>query len=135
MFIALTQVAASVYQMMRGFIVVITAGMAVVFLGRKQYRHHWLSLLTIIIGIAIVGLASILHTDDSTDDSGDDDAQKKSSTSVFGVVLLLVAQCFTGCQFVSEEKLLDVYYIDPLMMVGFEGMWGCIYYAIVLPIL
>lgn len=35
MFIALTQCAASVYQMMRGIIVVITAILAVVFLGRK----------------------------------------------------------------------------------------------------
>ena len=35
MFIALTMCAASVYQMMRGVIVVITAGMAVAFLGRK----------------------------------------------------------------------------------------------------
>lgn len=35
MFVALTQCAASVYQMMRGIIVVITAGMAMFFLGRK----------------------------------------------------------------------------------------------------
>jgi hypothetical protein len=35
MFVALTQCAASVYQMMRGIIVVITAGMAMAFLGRK----------------------------------------------------------------------------------------------------
>ena len=35
MFVALTMCAASVYQMMRGVIVVITAGMAVAFLGRK----------------------------------------------------------------------------------------------------
>ena len=35
MFVALTQCAASVYQMMRGVIVVITAGLAMAFLGRK----------------------------------------------------------------------------------------------------
>lgn len=35
MFVALTQCAASVYQMMRGIIVVITAGMSVLFLGGK----------------------------------------------------------------------------------------------------
>lgn len=35
MFIALTMTAASVYQMMRGVIVVITAFMALTFLGRK----------------------------------------------------------------------------------------------------
>lgn len=35
MFVALTLCAASVYQMMRGVIVVITAVMALIFLGRK----------------------------------------------------------------------------------------------------
>jgi drug/metabolite transporter (DMT)-like permease len=64
MFIALTLCAASVYQMMRGVIVVITAFMALIFLGRKQYAHHWISLLTIVSGVAIVGFVSIMakHT-------------------------------------------------------------------------
>jgi len=35
MFVALTMCAASIYQMMRGIIVVVTAGMAMAFLGRK----------------------------------------------------------------------------------------------------
>lgn len=60
MFIALTMCAASVYQMMRGVIVVITAFMALVFLGRKQYAHHWISLSTIVLGVFIVGFVSIM---------------------------------------------------------------------------
>lgn len=51
MFVALTMVPAAVYQMMRGIIVVITALLAVIFLGRKQYRHHWTSLLLIVLGV------------------------------------------------------------------------------------
>lgn len=88
MFVALTQVAASIYQMMRGFIVVITAGMAVIFLGRKQYAHHVMSLAVIVAAVAIVGLVGILASEDG--DSG------KATTSVLGVLLLLFAQCFTG---------------------------------------
>ena len=71
MFIALTQCAASIYQMMRGIIVVITAGMAMLFLGRKQYLHHWLSLITIVAGVFIVGLVGVTM---SKKDEGDDDS-------------------------------------------------------------
>lgn len=123
MFIALTMCAASVYQMMRGFIVVITAFMAMVFLGRKQFSHHWASLFTIVGGVALVGYVSIMAKGGSSD-----------STSITGIVFLLLAQCFTGGQFVSEEKLLSGTSLDPLLVVGLEGFWGCVVFAILLPI-
>lgn len=34
----------------------------------------------------------------------------------------------------SEEKFLAGYHLDPILAVGLEGMWGCIYYAIFLPV-
>ena len=48
--------------------------------------------------------------------------------------MLLGAQCFTGGQFVTEEKLFDGRSLDPLYVVGLEGMWGCLIFAILLPI-
>lgn len=68
MFIGLSMCAASIYQMMRGAIVLITALMAFIFLGRKQYIHHLLSLLVIVIGVALVGVASQSGGDDSGGD-------------------------------------------------------------------
>lgn len=59
MFVGLGMTAASVYQMMRGAIVIITALMAFLFLGRKQYLHHILSLAAIVTGVALVGVASM----------------------------------------------------------------------------
>lgn len=128
MFIALTQCAASIYQMMRGVIVVITAGMAMIFLGRKQYCHHWLSLGTIVTGVFIVGLVGV------TMSKKGDDEDSGSQTTFLGILLLCIAQLFTGGQFVTEEKILSGYYLDPLLVVGLEGLWGCVYYAILLPI-
>jgi len=66
MFVALTMVAPSVYQMMRGLIVVITALLSIIFLGRKQYRHHWTGVVLIITGVFIVGYVSVVGS------SGDD---------------------------------------------------------------
>ena len=59
MFIALTMVDASVYQMMRGIIVVITALLAWIFLGKKQHRHHWTGVVFILGGVAWVGYVAI----------------------------------------------------------------------------
>ena len=125
MFIALTMTAASVYQMMRGVIVVITAFMAIKFLGRKQYCHHWISLITIVLGVFIVGLVGVIASKQEA---------SASETSMLGILLLLAAQCFTGSQFVTEEKLFDGYTLDPLYVIGFEGFWGCCIFAILLPI-
>jgi len=41
---------------------------------------------------------------------------------------------FAGTQFIVEEKLLGNYYLDPLYVVGWEGVWGLSYYIILLPI-
>jgi drug/metabolite transporter (DMT)-like permease len=127
--VALTQCAASVYQMMRGIIVVITAIFSVIFLGKKQYVHHIISLIIIVIAVAIVGLASVLLAK-----KDDDESSKGNQTTFLGILLLLLAQCFTGGQFIVEEKFLGDYYLDPLQAVGLEGFWGCVYYAILLPI-
>jgi len=130
MFIALTQCAPSVYQMCRGVIVVITAFFSVVFLKRKQYAHHYLSLLLIVAGVAIVGYVSVSASD--TDKKDGDGAA--AATTGFGVILLLISQCFTGCLFISEEVFLSGYYLDPFLVVGLEGMWGSLIFAIALPI-
>jgi len=69
--------------MMRGIIVFITAGLAVTLLGEKRYIHHWLALLGIVLGVAIVGIVSV---NDSKNDTG-----AQTPTSGLGVILLLVA--------------------------------------------
>lgn len=35
----------------------------------------------------------------------------------------------------TEEKLFENYYLDPFKVVGLEGMWGSLYYIILLPIM
>lgn len=124
MFLALTMVPASVYQMMRGFIVVITALFSVVFLGRKLHRHHWTSIVVIVLGVAQVGWVSTWPRYRQENISG--------GSEVMGIILLLCSQLFTGTQFIVEEKLLGDYYLDPMVIVGNEGMWGLVYYIGVL---
>jgi len=102
--------------------------MAKYFLGRPQYFHHYISLLLIVGAVVLVGLVGILHTSD--DSSSSDEA----TTSLFGIGLLIISQCFAGGLMISEEKLLSGYYLDPLMVVGLEGFWGLLCYSVLLPI-
>ena len=66
--------------------------------------------------------------------SGQDEGEEGGQTSIFGVILVLVAQGFAGGQFVTEEKILAKYSLDPLYIVGLEGFWGCCTFAVLLPI-
>lgn len=116
--------AASVYQMMRGIIVLIVAGMARIFLKKPQYKHHLIALATIFLGVFVVGLSSVVFSEGS---GGEE-------TSPLGIILLLISQCFSGGLYITEEKILGDYYLDPLLVVGLEGMWGLLYYLILLPI-
>lgn len=110
--------------MMRGLIVVITAVMSIIFLGKKQYRHHWVGVVCILVGVASVGVVSV--------SSG---GGESGGSEVFGIILLIVAQLFTGTMFIVEEKLLGDYYLEPFQIVGLEGMWGLVYYVVLLPIM
>jgi len=112
--------------MMRGMIVVVTALFAMVFLGKKQYRHHWTAIVLIVAGVAEVGYISIKYTDTSA---------SSSSSPATGIIILMGAQLFVGTQFVVEEKLLSKYYLDPFKIVGTEGMWGVLYWLFALPIM
>lgn len=111
---------------MRGLIVVITALMSILFLGRKQYRHHWTGIVLIIVGVFWVGYVSVAASKNS--DAGG------SGSELLGIFLLICSQLFTGVMFITEEKLLSDYYLEPFQIVGTEGMWGLTYYVVLLPI-
>ncbi len=73
----------------------------------------------------MVGLAALLYSDPDSSSSG---------TSAFGIILLVISQLFAGSMFIVEEKLLGDYYLDPLKVVGLEGLWGLLIYCVLLPI-
>jgi drug/metabolite transporter (DMT)-like permease len=111
--------------MMRGLIVVICAFFSIIFLKRKQYRHHWTGIVLIVFGVAEVGYVAIA-AGSSSDTNG---------SVALGILLLIVSQLFNGTMFIVEEKLLSSYYLEPFFVVGCEGMWGLVYYIFLLPIM
>lgn len=145
--VGLILVPVSVYQMSRGALVLWVGVLSVIFLHRKLRAHQWAALVSVVAGVALVGLAGSL-------------AQKKAPSSindnllrraviavaeaidpedplrvVAGVLLITGAQIFTATQFVVEEKILSVYHVEPLEAVGLEGAAGLILILMAMPIL
>jgi drug/metabolite transporter (DMT)-like permease len=124
--LALTMIPASIYQMMRANIVIVTTLMSIIFLKRRYFRHHWSAVGSIFIGVTLVALSSILENKDSG---------YHENTNPFGILLVVIAQLFSGGLYIVEEKLLGDYYLDPFKVVGLEGLWGFLIMCCILPIL
>lgn len=124
-FFGLSRVAASVYQMMRAFMIVITTTLSVLFLKRKYFIHHMIGISLVIGGVIIVGTVT-LHNTSATN----------KTTDALGIAFLLCAQCFSGLMMVSEEKLIKSSgQVTPLLAIGLEGLSGCSYVLLMLPFL
>lgn len=63
--IALSLISSSVTQMMRSSSIIFTALFSMIFLKRKLYRHHWTGLFTMVLGICLVGVASMMSNSGS----------------------------------------------------------------------
>ncbi|KAK5705926.1 hypothetical protein LTS12_028239, partial [Elasticomyces elasticus] len=135
--VGLLFVAASIYQMTRGALVLFVGLFSVLFLRRKLYMYQWLSLVVVVLGVALVGLAGVLFHDQPDYDISHEDAitavehtylQMRATAKtpetvkgIIGVLLIAAAQIFTASQFVLEEWILENYAMDPLEVVGWEG--------------
>ncbi|BCS27388.1 putative nucleotide-sugar transporter [Aspergillus puulaauensis] len=138
--VGLLFVAASIYQMTRGALVLFVGLFSVLFLHRKLYLYQWLALFIVVLGVALVGLAGALFGDKQGHDITQESvvAAAQSATleiravaqtpetvrAVIGVLLIAAAQIFTASQFVLEEWILENYAMEPLQVVGWEGVFG-----------
>lgn len=96
----------------------------------------------VMVGVGIMGaggllapaLASAVAPGPGADTSVEDEArgadtagradEPMAARSLLGVLLVLLAQAFTACQFVLEEQIMGAHALDPLVAVGSEGISG-----------
>lgn len=142
--VGLLFVAASIYQMTRGALVLFVGLFSVIFLKRHLSGWKWASLFIVVLGVAVVGLAGVLankggppalpgHTDDENvigkavlfvrQELSTFETHTAAET-VLGFFLIAVAQIFTATQFVLEESIMERYSMDPIQVVGWEGVFG-----------
>lgn len=126
-------VAASIFQMTRGALVLFVGLFSVIFLRRHLRLFQWLSLVGVVMGVAVVGLAGAIWPDEKAAAShgegvdaegGAGAGMSNAAAAVVGVLLIAGAQIFTATQFVLEEWILENSPIEPLRVVGWEGIFG-----------
>ncbi|KAI0402580.1 hypothetical protein F4802DRAFT_608561 [Xylaria palmicola] len=125
----LLMVAASIYQMTRGALVLFVGLFSLIFLRRKLHLFQWLSLFGVVLGVALVGLAGAIQPDPKAKATSlltlaVEDHNADAVRVILGVLLIAGAQVFTATQFVLEESLLERSSIEPIEVVGWEGLFG-----------
>ena len=112
----------SIQQMFLSNLFILTFIVNFLYLKKKYYRHHFLSICIIILGVTIYGLNDLIN-----------DKRSDERTKIgLGISLYILAQILTSFYFSLEEKILKEYDYDPLKLAGIEGLIGVIIYSILL---
>ncbi|EIW84965.1 hypothetical protein CONPUDRAFT_117296 [Coniophora puteana RWD-64-598 SS2] len=137
----------SIYQMTRGALVLFVGVLSVIFLHRRLWLYQWVSLITVMAGVCLVGWSGSLIKDSVRDAVSSLLApagslpppepvdQPEVTKVLLGVFFILFAQIFTATQFVVEEKIMSRYSVAPLVAVGWEGLFGALTILLAMPIL
>ncbi|KAL2754730.1 hypothetical protein ACRALDRAFT_1076312 [Sodiomyces alcalophilus JCM 7366] len=128
----LLMVVPSIYQMTRGALVLFVGLFSSAFLWRHLRPFQWISLVGVVLGVAIVGLAGALYHEDTGGVEGnasihatlESTSASSALLSVTGILLIAGAQIFTATQFVLEEWILEKWAIEPIKVIGWEGIFG-----------
>ena len=119
--VGLLFVAASIYQMTRGALVLFVGLFSVLFLKKKLYLFHWFSLVIVVLGVALVGLAGAIWSGKTPADIPNHSPELKTVVllvrdaavqaadpavvqTVVGIFLIAGAQIFTASQFCLEVR-------------------------------
>ncbi|CAL8107051.1 unnamed protein product [Calicophoron daubneyi] len=113
--IGLIFVDASIWQMMRGSLIIFAGVLSIVFLKRRLACFHWAGMLFTVFGLTLVGTKSVF----SEAVTGHSAAE-----SALGVLLILIGAFTTSCQMIVEELFIKKRGFHPLQAVGIEGLFG-----------
>ncbi|TPP59738.1 Solute carrier family 35 member F6 [Fasciola gigantica] len=120
--IGLLFVDASIWQMMRGSLIIFAGILSIIFLKRRLRGYHWTGMCFTVVGLALVGTKSVF-SGHSLDHSG--------AQSALGVALVLVGAFTSACQMIVEEVFIKNRGFHPLQAVGMEGLFGSLMMIVV----
>ena len=117
--IGLLYIEASVWQMIRGSMVLFSSIFCAFILKRPHYAYMWWSVLLIVLALAVVGISSVCST-------GVGKAGVSQGQVIMAIFLTIGSQIIQASQIVVEDFLLHDMTASPVLIVGLEGMWGTI---------
>lgn len=110
----------SIWQMMRGSILLFTALFAIFYRHKKLICIDWIGVFTTILGIMIVGLSSIFNDEQTTGNT----ANVSAGMQFLSMLLIFIAQGLQAFQTIVEEELLHDVDATESEIVSYEGIWG-----------
>jgi len=131
--IGLLWIPASVWQMLRGSMTIFSAFFSKFFLHRRLYASHWIGVCVVAFALVVVAFSSLMpgirekkDTESSSDLSQSSNGEHDPTVgeSALGCALVVIAQIIQASQIVIEEHLLKGISLNPVLIVGLEGMWG-----------
>lgn len=90
--------------------------LSILFLGRRLGGYQWTGLAVVVGGLLLVGVSSMLA---GTQAVG-------APNPMLGNLLILLAQLVVAIQMVLEEHYLSKYQVPPLLVVGWQGVFGLV---------
>lgn len=111
---------ASLYQMLRGATVVWTAVISYFWLKRRFNKVEMWGMGFVILGLSFVGLSSFASRSGTGAAAGNENLNQQ----LLGNLLVISAQVLHAYQGVCQERLVRLYNIPPLQMIGMEGLYG-----------
>jgi len=122
--VGMLYIPASVWQMLKGGSIIFCAILSITFLKRRMFSFNWIGLFLVVLGITLVGLSSILGSQDQP-------SVGSASSIAFGMGLVLLGQVVQAAQVIAEEWLMKDVDLPAMQIVGWEGLWGTLMMCII----
>lgn len=119
--IGLILLPASIYQMLKGSLIIMTFLMSKFIVKNKHTWDHYVAIPVSTTGVVLVGLSAYLNADEKSDDGGNFSDAK---TTLLGIVLMVIAMFILSIQFCFDEHFMRKYSCHPLICIGYEGIFG-----------
>ncbi|OHT14390.1 hypothetical protein TRFO_43078 [Tritrichomonas foetus] len=118
--VQLLYINASVWQMLRGSMVIFSSIFCAFILKRPHYPYMWWAIVGVVCALTVVGCAAVCST-------GAGKEGVSQGKTIMAIFLTIAAQLVQATQLVIEDFLLHDLDTHPLQLVGLKGFWGFVF--------
>lgn len=122
-YIGMVYISGSTYMMFKGAILVTTALFSKILFKMKLERRHIVGGGLALAGLVVVGLSELFDQKPGQ--------QSEFSKEVIGYAFMIVSLFFNGFLYAYEQLLMRKHSINPMEMVGGEGVFGMIFVMLI----
>ena len=105
--IGLILLPASIYQMLKGSLIVMTFLMSKFVVKNKHILDHYIAIPISTLGVILVGLSAYMTAEEKEGD--DNNGQSDASQTLLGIVLMIIAMFILSIQFIFDEYFMRKY--------------------------